>query len=158
AMGTLLARQSRRVPRVPLVYVSEAERALPQRTTSYASARQRSLEGGPTGTRTRDLRIKRPGADEAAPLENGCVSDAAASDVRVVYASQRVVMDRTTICTELLHAAEHGEDTETRALAVRLAHHVLASPAIQLAHEVLAGGEHAATKAIELAEKLLLEG
>jgi hypothetical protein len=32
---------------------------------------------------------------------------------------------------------------------------VLASPAIQLAHEVLAGGTHATAKAIELAERIL---
>jgi hypothetical protein len=37
---------------------------------------------------------------------------------------------------------------------VRLAHQVLASRAIQLAHEVLAGGPHATAKAIELAEAL----
>jgi hypothetical protein len=37
---------------------------------------------------------------------------------------------------------------------VRLAHQILASPAIQLAHEVLAGGPHATAKAIELAESL----
>jgi hypothetical protein len=55
---------------------------------------------------------------------------------------------------ELLRAAERGDECETRALAVRLAHHVLASPAIQLAHEVLAGGPHATAKAIELAESL----
>jgi hypothetical protein len=56
--------------------------------------------------------------------------------------------------TELLRAAERGDESETRALAVRLAHQVLASPAIQLAHEVLAGGPHATAKAIELAEAL----
>jgi hypothetical protein len=38
---------------------------------------------------------------------------------------------------------------------VQLAHWVLASPAIQLAHEVLAGGPHATAKAIELAERIL---
>jgi hypothetical protein len=38
---------------------------------------------------------------------------------------------------------------------VQLAHSVLASPAIQLAHEVLAGGPHATAKAIELAERIL---
>jgi hypothetical protein len=38
-----------------------------------------------------------------------------------------------------------------------LAHQVLASPAIQLAHEVLAGGPHATAKAIALAEALLKE-
>jgi hypothetical protein len=38
---------------------------------------------------------------------------------------------------------------------VHVAHWVLASPAIQLAHEVLAGGPHATAKAIELAERIL---
>jgi hypothetical protein len=38
---------------------------------------------------------------------------------------------------------------------VELAHQVLASPAIRLAHEVLAGGPHATARAIELAETLL---
>src|SRR5258708_25430797 len=56
--------------------------------------------------------------------------------------------------TELLRAAQRGDESETRALAVRLAHQVLASPAIQLAHEVLAGGPHATAKAIELAAAL----
>ena len=54
----------------------------------------------------------------------------------------------------LLRAVERGDECETRALAVRLAHHVLASPTIQLAHEVLAGGPHATVKAIELAAAL----
>jgi hypothetical protein len=56
--------------------------------------------------------------------------------------------------TELLRAAQRGDESETRGLAVRLAHQVLASPAIQLAHDVLAGGPHATAKAIELAEAL----
>jgi hypothetical protein len=63
-------------------------------------------------------------------------------------------MDRAGICSALLHAVDHGDEAETRALALRLAHQVLGSPAIHLAHEVLAGGQHATTKAIELAEKL----
>ncbi len=62
-------------------------------------------------------------------------------------------MDRAW--TELLRAAERGDECETRALAVRLAHQVLASPAIQLAHDVLAGGPHATAKAIALAEALM---
>jgi hypothetical protein len=36
-----------------------------------------------------------------------------------------------------------------------MAAQVLASPVVQLAHEVLAGGPHATAKAIELAEQLL---
>jgi hypothetical protein len=56
--------------------------------------------------------------------------------------------------TELLRAAERGDERLTHELALRLAHEVLASPAIQLAHEVLAGGAHATAKAIELAEAL----
>ncbi len=59
AMGALLARQSAGLPRVRLVYVSEAERALPQPTASNATKRKHSNHGGPSGTRTRDLRIKR---------------------------------------------------------------------------------------------------
>jgi len=55
---------------------------------------------------------------------------------------------------KLLGHAERGDEVETRALAVQLAHQVLASPVIQLAHEVLAGGPHATAKAIELAEAL----
>jgi len=57
--------------------------------------------------------------------------------------------------TLLLRAAQRGDDAEARALAMRLAHQVLAEPVIALAHEVLAGGPHAAAKAIELAERLL---
>jgi hypothetical protein len=53
--------------------------------------------------------------------------------------------------TLLLRPAQRGDDAEARALAMRLAHQVLAESVIALAHEVLAGGPHATAKAIELA-------
>jgi hypothetical protein len=61
------------------------------------------------------------------------------------------------VWTNLLEAVERRDEVQTRALAVKLAAEVLASPVIALAHEVLAGGPHATTKAIELAERLLAE-
>jgi hypothetical protein len=39
-----------------------------------------------------------------------------------------------------------------------MAHEVLSSPVVALAHQVLAGGPHATAKAIELAEHLLKSG
>jgi hypothetical protein len=57
--------------------------------------------------------------------------------------------------TKLLAAAERGDGIETRALAVGLAAEVLASPLVVLAHEILAGGPLATSKAIQLAERLL---
>ena len=58
------------------------------------------------------------------------------------------------VWTKLLEAVAQGHDVEARALAVCLAHEVLSSPAVVLAHTVLAGGPHATAKAIELAEHL----
>jgi hypothetical protein len=65
--------------------------------------------------------------------------------------------ERAPAWTNLLEAVEQGDEVEARALAVRLAAEVLASPVIALAREVLAGGPHATAKVIELAEHLLPE-
>jgi hypothetical protein len=46
--------------------------------------------GGPTGIRTRDLRIKGPEATCSTGLENGCDDAASVGDVRLVYVSQCV--------------------------------------------------------------------
>jgi integrase-like protein len=184
AMGALLLRQSAALPRVRVVYVSPSESNRTGPNASEATIGKHSKQGGPTGTRTRDLRIKSLGAECAGGLEKQENGDAAAGDVHVVYASQRVTADtcqtmapepdvadaseiscsieiaapasdRGTTCTELLRAVKQGQEAETRALAVRLAHEVLSSRAILLAHEVLAGGPHATAKALELAESLL---
>lgn len=48
-----------------------------------------------------------------------------------------------------------GKSGRVRELAVRMAHEVVSSPAVALAHQVFAGGAHATAKAIELAEHLL---
>jgi hypothetical protein len=66
--------------------------------------------------------------------------------------------DRGPTWTELLRAAERGDEAGARALAVTVAAEVLASPVVVMAHQVLAGGPHATAKAIELAERLLGHG
>jgi integrase len=60
AMGALLLRQSAALPRVPLVYVSPSESNRTGPNASEATIGKHSKLGGPTGTRTRDLRIKSP--------------------------------------------------------------------------------------------------
>jgi hypothetical protein len=55
----------------------------------------------------------------------------------------------------LLEAVARGDDTETRALSIRLASEIIADPLVSLAHQVLAGGPHATANAIELAGRLL---
>jgi len=66
--------------------------------------------------------------------------------------------DRGPTWTELLRAAERGDEAGARALAITVAAEVLASPVVVMAHEVLAGGPHATAKAVELAERLLGHG
>ena len=78
-----------------------------------------------------------------------------ASDVSCPIEVAASACDRGTTCSALLRAVKQGQEAETRALAVRLAHEVLSSRAILLAHEVLAGGPHATAKALELAEAIL---
>jgi integrase len=59
AIGELLARQTASLRPVRVLYVSPAEPNGPGQNASGASAGKHSKQGGPSGTRTRDLRIKR---------------------------------------------------------------------------------------------------
>lgn len=63
--------------------------------------------------------------------------------------------DRGPAWTRLLGAVDRGDSVAVRELAVQLAHEVLSSAGVALAHQVLAGGPHATAKAIQLAEHLL---
>ena len=60
AVGELLARQSAAIPRVRVLDVSDAERGLPGRNASGRSLAKTAKLSGPSGNRTRDLRIKSP--------------------------------------------------------------------------------------------------
>jgi hypothetical protein len=120
-------------------------------------------------------------------LEKGREDAAPAGDVRLVYVSQcvesesgcqpsvavsRLLPPRSgdiaeqlampaasagPTWTDLLQAAECGDEAETQSLAIRLPAELLTAPVIALAHEVLAGGPNATAKAVELAERLLAE-
>ena len=127
--------------------------------------------------------LKSPGEIGTATLEKGSDESESPLSVRVVYASQRVTPDmasgagshppwtrpqamgldaepggaRELTCVELLRAAARGDETETRALGVKLAAEVMAAPKVVLAHEVLASGTRATAKAVELAKRVLQE-
>ncbi len=63
-------------------------------------------------------------------------------------------VDQRGPASELLHAVERGDESETRRLAVLIAHEVLSSPVVTLAHAVLAGGPHATARAIQTCRAL----
>ena len=60
AVGELLARQTASLRPVRVLYVSPAEPSGSGPNASAASTGEHSKQGGPSGTRTRDLRIKSP--------------------------------------------------------------------------------------------------
>jgi hypothetical protein len=73
-----------------------------------------------------------------------------ADEIAALFGSRE--NERGPAWTELLAAIERGDAVAARGLAVQLAQEVLASRVVTLAAKVLAGGEHATTSAIELAE------
>ena len=66
-------------------------------------------------------------------------------------------LDQLGPASHLLQAVERGDESETQRWATFIAHEVLSSPIVTLAHAVLAGGPHTTARAIELAERLVLE-
>jgi hypothetical protein len=133
---------------------------------------------GPSGARTRDLRIKSPRPKDTEPHENGCggtdhvprvpvlyvsaegprPADAGSTDAGDAGSSATSLHRFEAICIELLREARLSDSPRTRSLGQKLAAKVLAAPAVALAHQVLAGGPHATAKAVELADHLLSGG
>jgi hypothetical protein len=133
----------------------------------------------PAGVAERDSnpppRTKSPRAKDAEALENGCGSVDHVPRVPVVYVSEEAPRSADAgltdagnagssatplcpfeaMCTEVLREARRSDSPRAGILGEKLAAKVLASPAVSLAHQVLAGGPHAIVKATELAEHLL---
>ena len=101
AVGELLERQTTALAPVRVVYVPGSYASQPGSTETETSDRESSQKadeksensGGPTGTRTRDLRINRPTSqdDSAAVLPSERAE--ASSPVRVAYVAQCVTGD-----------------------------------------------------------------
>jgi hypothetical protein len=77
--------------------------------------------GGPSGTRTRDLRIKSPAANCTIGHESGCENASPVASVPMVYVAQRAIDQSTPVppWTLLLQAAQRGDEAQARALGAQ---------------------------------------
>ena len=90
AIGELLVRQSAALQAVRVPYVSTSDSDVPGQTESAETTEKTGDGGGPTGTRTRDLRIKRPTADFTAEPKLAVASADSALGVPLLHTLQRV--------------------------------------------------------------------